>query len=376
MTDSDAAPTDRDIEDFEDLFENAPCGYVSADQHGRIERANRTLAAWLGCEPGALVGRRFADLLTVGGKLFYETHFAPLLRMQGSFSEVALDLACADGRKLPVLVNAVERRNEDGDPLFVRITVFSAAERRRYERNLLGAKATAEDAVRMANETAELREQFIAVLGHDLRNPIAAIASGAKLLEREQLSDRGRSVLQLMDKSVARASGLIDHIMDFARARLGGGIDMRIDPDAPLRPVIDQVIAELQSIVPERQIESDIEITRPVPVDRARIGQMLSNLLGNALTHGAETRPVRVEATTRDDEFRLSVANAGPPIAAEAMQHLFEPFFRGKARASRHGLGLGLYIAAQIAKAHDGELTVSSDEAQTRFTFVMPLAPE
>ncbi len=373
MTEDGSTITETGAEDFEDLFENAPCGYLSTDKDGRITRANRTLAKWLGTEPEALAGRRFADLLTIGGKLFYETHFAPLLRMQGSFSEVALDLACADGRKLPVLVTAVERRDEEGNPLFVRFSVFSAVERRRYERNLLGAKATAEDAVRTARETAELREQFIAVLGHDLRNPIAAMASGAKLLQREQLSERGRTVLQLMDSSIARASRLIDDILDFARSRLGHGIAVSLDEHARLNEVIDQVVAELQSIVPEREIETDVRIARPVRIDPARIGQMLSNLIGNAITHGADSVPVRVSATTDAGELRLSVANGGVPIAPDAMKHLFQPFFRGKVRPSQQGLGLGLYIAAEIAKAHNGALTVVSDEAETRFTFAMPL---
>lgn len=364
---------ERGIDDLEDLFENAPCGYLSTDKDGHIGRANRTLAEWLGCNAEALAGQRFSDLLTIGGKLFWETHLAPLLRMQGSFSEVALDLSCGDGRKLPVLVTAVERRDEKGNPLFVRITVFSALERRRYEANLLGAKKSAEDAVQNERETAELREQFIAVLGHDLRNPLAAIASGARLLEREELSERGRSILTLMGQSVSRASGLIDNVLDFARARLGSGITLSRDPDTSVSAIINHVVAELQAASPGRRIETRIDVARPVPVDHARLGQLLSNLLGNALSHGAEDQPIRVAASTDVNAFRLSVANGGPPISPEAMRHLFRPFFRGKVRRSQQGLGLGLYIASEIAKAHNGELTVESTEAETRFTFVMPL---
>lgn len=378
MTDADApcaeaTSAEQRIDDLEDLFENAPCGYLSTDKDGRIGRANRTLATWLGVEPADLAGRRFSDLLTVGGKLFYETHLAPLLRMQGSFSEVAVDLARVDGQKLPVLVNAVERRDDEGRPLFIRITVFRAVERRRYEQNLLGAKRSAEEAVRSERETAELREQFIAVLGHDLRNPFAAIASGARLLEREQLSERGRSILKLLEQSVGRAGGLIDNVLDFARARLGGGIQLSPDPDARVADVIGQVVAELRASMPQRKIEVEIDVTRPVPVDPARFGQLLSNLLGNALTHGAESLPVQVIASTDHHEFRLSVVNGGAPISASAMEHLFRPFFRGKVRRSQQGLGLGLYIAAEIAKAHNGTLTAESNREETRFTFAMPL---
>lgn len=100
---------------------------------------------------------------------------------------------------------------------------------------------------------------------------------------------------------------------------------------------------------------------------------MLSNLVGNALTHGASNKPVVVHAKTREKSFELWVANAGQPIPKAAMEKLFEPFFRGNAHADRQGLGLGLYIASQIAKAHGGELYVGSTAEETRFTFTMPL---
>lgn len=359
-------------DDLEDLFENAPCGYVSADKDGRISRANATLAHWLGTDASRLVGRRFSDLLTFGGKLYYETHFAPLLRMQGTFNEVALDLVCEGGRKLPVLVNAVERRDDAGSPLFVRITIFNATERRRYERALVEAKAAAEQAMHAEHAAAELREQFIAVLGHDLRNPLASIAGGIRLIGKEPVSDRGRKVLDLMEGSIVRASTLINNVMDFARARLGSGIGIVTDPNTRIAPVIEQVVGELRSIAGDRMIEAVIDTDLSVEADHGRIGQLVSNLLGNALTHGSAEKPVRLTARTSADMFELSVANGGEPISADAMKHLFQPFFRGSVRPSQQGLGLGLHIAAEIAKAHGGTIAVASNEAETRFTFSMP----
>ena len=358
--------------DLEDLFENAPCGYLSADKDGRINRGNATLAHWIGTDVGSLVDKRFSELLTIGGKLYYETHFAPLLRMQGSLNEVALDLACADGRRLPVLVNAVERRDEAGKPLFVRITIFNASERRRYERSLVEAKVAAEQAMHAEHAAAELREQFIAVLGHDLRNPLASIAGGIRLIGREPVSDRGRKVLDLMEGSIVRASKLIDNVMDFARARLGSGIGIVPDGNTRIAPVIEQVVAELRSIAGDRTIEATIDPDLAVEADHGRIGQLVSNLLGNALTHGSAEQPVRLSATTSADMFELSIANGGEPISPEVMRHLFQPFFRGAVRPSQQGLGLGLHIAAEIAKAHGGTITVASDAVETRFTFVMP----
>jgi sigma-B regulation protein RsbU (phosphoserine phosphatase) len=123
--------------------------------------------------------------------------------------------------------------------------------------------------------------------------------------------------------------------------------------------MLEQVIDELRTASPQRVIETSFEITASVNCDRTRIGQLASNLISNALTHGAPDKPVRVAAKTAGGEFELSVANAGAPIPAAAMEKLFEPFFRGDIRSSRQGLGLGVHIASQIAQAHGGRIDVN-----------------
>ncbi|MDT7645184.1 MAG: phosphoserine phosphatase RsbU/P [Pseudonocardiales bacterium] len=129
----------------EDLYEHAPCGYLSTLLDGRIAKINATLLGWLGYSRETLVGhRRFSDLLTVGGRLYHETHFAPLLRMQGEVSGVALELRTADGGRLPVLVTSTVKTGTDGQPLLIRTTVFDARDRRAYERELLRARQEAD----------------------------------------------------------------------------------------------------------------------------------------------------------------------------------------------------------------------------------------
>ncbi|MFI9011856.1 PP2C family protein-serine/threonine phosphatase [Actinosynnema sp. NPDC053489] len=129
----------------DDLYDNAPCGYLSTSLDGRITRVNETLLRWLGYEREQLVGRlRFADLLSVGGKLYHETHFAPLLRMQGVIGGVALEMVSASGSRLPVLVNSTVKSGEDGAPVLIRTTVFDASDRRAYEQELLRARQAAE----------------------------------------------------------------------------------------------------------------------------------------------------------------------------------------------------------------------------------------
>jgi len=273
------APSASIIEDLEDLYENAPCGYLSLEPSGRIFKVNRTLSTWTGYAPDQLVGKRLHDLLSIAGRMFYETHIAPLLRMQGFFNEVALDLITDKGERLPVIANATERRDADGRPISTRITLLKATDRRRYERELLDARdqsRTSEAAARASlqdeRETSELREQFIAVLGHDLRNPLASISAGARILLREPKNETETRVLQMMQTTVMRMSGLIDNVLDFARGRLGGGITLSRDANRPLEPVLQQVVDEFRSAMPDRMIESDFKIADPVNCDRSRIG--------------------------------------------------------------------------------------------------------
>lgn len=359
-------------DDLADLFDAAPCGYVVLSPAGRILRANATLCRWVGRSAADLSGRPFQELLTVPGRIFYETNFAPLLRIQGGFEEVALDLLTSSGEKLPMLVNASERRAEDKAVMAIRVTLFRAQDRRGYERDLHGREQAALQRLTNEQETARLREQFIAVLGHDLRNPLASIVGAARLLRREGQNEKGLKVIQLMETSVDRMAGLIDDVMDFARGRLGRGIIVNRHLQ-PITPILQQVVDELEAGHPGRTMICDFNLLGPCNVDEGRLAQMVSNLLANALTHGDSKAPVEVRASSDDAHLTICVANKGLPIPEAAMDRLFQPFFRGEVRASQQGLGLGLHIASEIARAHGGDLSVVSNADETRFTFVMPV---
>lgn len=354
-----------------DLYNTAPFGDVLLGPDGRITIVNATFAAWVEFPAEALAGRRLRDLLTVPTRIFYETSVAPILKLQGGFEEVSFDLLTASGGTLPVLANALERRANDGQVLFTRVGVMRARERRGYEQALQGRAAEAVGKLTAEQETAQLREQFIAVLGHDLRNPLASIVGAARLLRREGQSEKALKILTMMEASVDRMAGLIDDVMDFARGRLGSGISLHRSV-APLEPVLRQVVEELEANHPSRDIIREFDVAEVVSFDAGRIGQLVSNLLGNALVYGDPKAAVRLGAVARAGGFQVWVANAGPAIPKQAIERLFQPFFRGEVRASQQGLGLGLHIASEIARAHGGTLTVASNETETRFTLDVP----
>jgi signal transduction histidine kinase len=228
-----------------------------------------------------------------------------------------------------------------------------------------------EEALLDERRGAELREQFIAVLGHDLKNPLAAIDSGTRLLANTALDDRAKTIVSLIRESVGRMLGLIDNVLDLARGRLGGGLTLTRSADQPLAPALEHVIAELRTIWPDRQIDVDLDLPRPVDCDRARIAQLLSNLVANALTHGAGA-PIKVRASLDGAALELSVENQGDAIPPDVLDRLFEPFYRGPTDSRNQGLGLGLYIASEIARAHGGTLTATSTSEATRFVLRMP----
>jgi signal transduction histidine kinase len=222
-------------------------------------------------------------------------------------------------------------------------------------------------------QTAELREQFIAVLGHDLRNPLFAISAGAEMLLRKVSDPANEQRARHILTSAQRASKLVDDVLDFARGSLGRGIPVNIEPCPDLEDALRHVISEVQSIHPKRIIQSSIGDLSHIHCDRERVAQLLSNLVANAVVHGDPDGPVEVGAQVKDGHFVLSVKNQGL-IAEDALPHLFQPYSRPSGGTPQAGLGLGLYIASQIAQSHGGKLEVISTKKQgTTFTCSLPV---
>ncbi|MCP9337115.1 GAF domain-containing sensor histidine kinase [Stutzerimonas xanthomarina] len=221
-------------------------------------------------------------------------------------------------------------------------------------------------------QTAELREQFIALLGHDLRNPLSSILSGAQLMMRRSKDASITGIAEHMLTATRRASRLVDDVLDFARGRLGNGIPLQSDECHELHITLTHIVSEMQSAHPQRAIEADIAPLGGVRCDADRLAQLLSNLLANALVHGSATGRVHVRAVIEKGHLLLSVNNQGEPIPADRLAQLFKPFWQ-EASNTQSGLGLGLYIANEIAMSHGGSMRVTSTaEAGTTFTFSMP----
>ncbi|MDQ2927128.1 MAG: GAF domain-containing sensor histidine kinase [Pseudomonadota bacterium] len=225
-----------------------------------------------------------------------------------------------------------------------------------------------------AHANGELREQFIAVLGHDLRSPLSAIAACSQLLQRKTKEPDTANLAARITANTMRMSRLIDDVLDFARGRLDGGIGLGLVEADHLDQALSAVVAEMSDTHPGRTIRGHVAIGRKVRCDPGRIQQLASNLLANAIAHGSRDGPVEFDARIAGDSLLIDVKNDGEVIPEASIGDVFRPFWRRSESGRSEGLGLGLHICDQIVKAHHGHIDVtSSRESGTRFSVRLPI---
>jgi signal transduction histidine kinase len=234
-------------------------------------------------------------------------------------------------------------------------TVLDVTERKCLERELA--------------RSSELRERFMGIVSHDLRNPLSVIRMGAaSLLKSKELPG---SLTRTADRLLASANSMvrmISDLLDMTRGRLGGGIPVEPKP-ADLRNIAPAVIEGLEAACPGRPIQSELRGRLDGTWDADRIAQAIGNLVSNALEHGDPEAPVRVDVFESNDRVVVAVHNEGQPIAPDQGASLFDPFRKGESK----GLGLGLFIAQEIARAHGGAITLTSTETEgTTFRLTLP----
>jgi PAS domain S-box-containing protein len=388
------------IETAEELYESAPCGYLSTLPDGTIIRANQTVLTWTGMERQALVGHKcFQDLLSVGGRIFYETHLAPLLLMQGFVNEIAFDLTCADGRQLPVLANTVQKRDGNGSPLVHRITLFNATDRRKYERELLLARQKAEQAsqeLRRLNETLEervmqevaermkaeaaLRQaqkmeavgQLTGGIAHDFNNLLTIIVGNAELLQRRlpEGFDRLQRAADQTMQAAQRAATLTHRLLAFSRRQ---PLDPKpIDANVLVAGMSDLLRCTLgETIVLETVSADDLWRTK---ADPNQLENAIVNLAANArdaMPGGGKLTIETVNAylDETDVEFLaepvpagqyvlIAVSDTGTGMDRATMEKVFEPFFTTKEVGK--GTGLGLSQVYGFVRQSNGHVTINS----------------
>lgn len=349
-------------ESAEDLYEHAPCGYVSTLPDGTIARVNQTLIEWLGRPRESLLkGTRFQALLTIGSKIYYETHYAPLLQMQGFANEIALELVARDGHVIPVLLNSRQRRGPHGTPLYNRITLFDATDRRRYERELLLAR-------RKAEQVAKDKAELIAMLSHDIRNPLNAVMGVVQLLERGELTEQQRRFVRMLKNSSGNMLTLLNHVLELSRAE-SSSFALGEAPFS-VREVVQEVVATFDTTARGKNLELRASIAETVPAtlvgDPVAIRQILSNLVGNAVKF-TECGSVEVAVDAKDRgtdavTLTIAVADTGIGIPPDRVGRIFNEFTQASSDTGLRfgGTGLGLTITRKLLALYGSTVQVRS----------------
>jgi PAS domain S-box-containing protein len=378
-------------ENCEELYENAPCGYLSSTVDGMIVKVNTTFASWLGYEKEQLAGQlRLLDLLTIGGKIFYETHFALLIRMYGEVNEIAMDFKRKDGGILSCLVSARQKRDSAGTPLVNRVTIFNTTERRRYEQELMVAKRRAEeisaDLVRTNSELArsngallkanEELGEFAYAASHDLQEPLRTITAYAQLLERRHRQDLKGDALLFLGNIVEgsqRMQALIGDLLSLSQAQGSHLILRPTNLSEPLRIAI----SNLRSAIEESgAIISSGELP-VVSIDIARTTQLFQNLLGNAMKYRKPEEQPRIEVSSSRGprEWTFSVRDNGTGFEPKFAEQIFGMFKRLHGREIL-GTGIGLALCKKIVESHGGHIWAESTPGEgSVFRFTIPIAP-
>ncbi|MEP6767317.1 MAG: ATP-binding protein [Acidobacteriota bacterium] len=354
-------------------LDSSPAGFLSFADDGQILRANATLGGWLGRSPADLEKATIDLLLTPGARVFHQTHFFPLLKLQGRAEEIYLSMRHADGQDVPVLVNAV-RREERGVAV-TECAILRTRQRDRFEEQLLLAKNAAES-------SNQVKSRFLSMMSHELRTPLQSIAIFAEILSTGNhgpLSDRQREDVAGIQGATQNLVTLIDDILNFAKVE-SGKVDVRTETvslgtaltraEALLRPRLEE--AGLAFSFDARAHGTD------VCADPDRLQQILLNLLTNAIKFTPRGGRIRIDVEAEEGTVLVRVQDTGRGISPDQQDRIFEPFVqldRSQVPAARRGVGLGLPISRELARAMGGDLTVESEVGKgSVFTITLPAA--
>jgi PAS domain S-box-containing protein len=358
------------------LLDTAPCGFVSFTDDGAVVYVNLTLCERLGYTRAELVNRHVEAILSKPGRLFFQTHLFPLVKMHGRAEEIFLLLRGKNGEEIGAICNAVQQARHG--TLVTDCVCLEVRERRKYEDALLEARRAADDANRA-------KSNFLAVMSHELRTPLNAIGGYSQLLASgvyEPLSEAQLQAVQRIEQSGRRLLALVNDVLDLARVE-SGHVEYRM-ADVPL---VDVTTALWPMIAPQvsakslRYSVSSEDEHLMVRADRERLVQILLNLLSNAVKFTPKDGEILVSCGIDRDNAGaaiIEVRDTGRGIPPEKLASIFEPFVQVQGGASadaKQGTGLGLAIGRTLARGMGGELTVTSAGAGSTFTLRLARAP-
>ena len=375
------------------LFEHAACGMLVARPDGVIVRVNATLCAWLGQDAAALVGvKKLQELFSIGARVFHQTHCLPMLQVQGSVAEVQVDLLHRDRSRIPTLMNMARRRH-DGE-LFDEVAFFVTIDRRSYERELLLARQEAEKALdarrgaeaqlQMLNEQLSRddrrKDEFLATLAHELRNPLAPIRNAIELLKLQEKRAAAPAQLSkplvVLERQVSHLAHLVDDLMEISRITQGH-VELRreeVDLATAVQAAADDAMPMIAAA------GHSLAVTLPalpvrVHADATRLMQIILNLLTNAAKYTPRGGAIALSAWREGECAIIAVRDNGIGIPEKSLGTIFQMFSQLTPALERAqgGLGIGLALVRGLVELHGGSIDAASAGVGQGSTFTVRL---
>jgi PAS domain S-box-containing protein len=474
--------------DAEALYQDAPCGYLSFLPDGTIIKINRTLLKWLEYTDEQVITKmKFSELLSTGGRLYYQMFYYPLILFKGTVNEISFDICRKNGSRFPALLNSVSLKDDEGQILAVNVVITDITDRKKYETELLRAKqlaeaekfkfefvsdfipemiwgATADGHINYFNKrfldnfevtataslrknliqhihpddrTASLRiwaeairngedfdiqlrlqnklglfswyllkglpyreadgrisrwlgsclninshvlelgqkDEFISIASHELKTPITSLKLTLQLLERmslDGLPDKYSKLIEQSGRSIAKIVTLVDELLNVNRVNAGQMVLNKTEIN-----IMDMLDGCCHHVRAEGSYNLLVTGDRSIVIvgDEHRIDQVVVNFVNNAIKYAPESTTIYISVSVQNETARIEVTDTGPGISAEKLPHLFERYYRADhAGVQYSGLGLGLYICAEIIKRHGGKIGVDSEFGKgSTFWFTLPV---
>jgi signal transduction histidine kinase/ActR/RegA family two-component response regulator len=381
-------------------YDHAPCGLMITDSSGNILRVNATFCELLAYQAEDLIGKcRVQDLFSIGSKLFHQTHWGPLLHMQGFVSEIQLELLTSSRQKIPVLLNATRKHSED--QIIQELAFFVSHDRSKYERELLKAKQAAESSLeelratelRLRSTEAELlalnkqlsiedrrKNEFLATLAHELRNPLAPMRNVLEAMKLRKPDDAQIEwSRQILDRQVGHLTHLVNDLMEVSRIT-----QSRIELKKTVFNVSDAIRNSVEAVLPAVvAAKHKLEVRLPdyplnVEADTTRIVQMIYNLLNNAIKYTPAGGVISVHGDQQDGNVLISVKDNGIGLEQHQLTAIFQMFSQIETALDRSqgGLGIGLALVKGLAELHGGTITARSEGLNqgSEFLLCLPLS--
>lgn len=362
-------------ESAEELYENAPCGYISFLADGTIFRINDTLLHLLdykGKEEVIQI-KKIQDLLRIGGKIYFETHFFPLVKMQGFIKEINFDLLRKDGSFFPALLNVNQISFAEESSTIYRASVLDITDRKKYEKALLEGKEKAEEATRA-------KAEFLSTISHEIRTPLNAIVGIGNLIQKTSLDDLQKEYARILQLSSSNLLELVNNLLDLSKLEAD---KVKLEErNFSLNQLLKVLFHPFKIRAKEKKIELKVDCPKNLPDnlmgDTVKLNQVLTNLLGNAIKFTNEgivkLKIQEIERSYKTIVLQFTVCDSGIGIPKDKLKIIFQEFSQASYDVNLEfgGTGLGLTISQKLLQMHGSALKVTSEEGKgSEFSFAL-----